>query len=182
MNAVSPPRPAPQIRRRPTVRELPADLLTPVGAFLRLRARGPAFLLESVERGQQVGRYSFLAAGCKAVPLDAAPGADLFAPLREALGEHADVDSSGLPPFVGGAVGYLAYDAVRRFEPTVQLPERRDGFRPGLEGLLGLEFPLVDDGFVSVFAEGQGSLVSELSQVSAHVGFRIRFDRLGTGG
>jgi anthranilate synthase component 1 len=109
------------------VRELPADLLTPVGAFLRLRARGPAFLLESVERGQQVGRYSFLAAGCRPIPLDAAPGSDLFAPLREALGEHVDVDSSGLPPFVGGAVGYLAYDAVRRFEPTVQLPERRDG-------------------------------------------------------
>ncbi len=50
-------------RRRPVVRELPADLLTPVGAYLRLRHLGPGFLLESVEGGQQVGRYSFLAAG-----------------------------------------------------------------------------------------------------------------------
>ena len=48
-----------------TLRTLPADLLTPVGAYLLLReALGtPAFLLESVERGEQVGRYSFLGAG-----------------------------------------------------------------------------------------------------------------------
>ena len=48
-----------------TLRTLPADLLTPVGAYLRLREAlgAPAFLLESVERGEQVGRYSFLGAG-----------------------------------------------------------------------------------------------------------------------
>ena len=46
-------------------RELPADLVTPVGAYLRLREAlgAPAFLLESVERGEQVGRHSFLGAG-----------------------------------------------------------------------------------------------------------------------
>jgi anthranilate synthase component 1 len=108
--------------RRPTVRELPADLLTPVGAFLRLRQRGPAFLLESVERGQQVGRYSFLGAGCRPLSLDAAPDGDLFAPLREALAEHAGADREGLPPFTGGAVGYVAYDAIPCFEPIVALP------------------------------------------------------------
>jgi anthranilate synthase component 1 len=113
--------------RRPTVRELPADLLTPVGAFLRLRHRGPAFLLESVERGQQVGRYSFLGAGCRPMALDASPEGDLFAPLREALAEHAGADREGLPPFTGGAVGYVAYDAIRRFEPTVTLPDRQEG-------------------------------------------------------
>ncbi len=113
--------------RRPTVRELPADLLTPVGAFLRIRHRGPAFLLESVERGQQVGRYSFLGAGCRQLPLDAAPHGDLFAPLRDVLAEHAGADREGLPPFTGGAVGYVAYDAIRRFEPTVRLPDRREG-------------------------------------------------------
>ena len=110
----SPPRPAATVRaRRPTVRELPADLLTPVGAFLRIRHHGPAFLLESVERGQQVGRYSFLGAGCKPLPLDSAPDGDLFAPLRVALSEHAGADREGLPPFTGGAVGYVAYDAIR---------------------------------------------------------------------
>ncbi|RME46548.1 MAG: anthranilate synthase component I, partial [Chloroflexi bacterium] len=46
----------------PVYRELPADLETPVSVFLKLRSNEPAFLLESVERGEQVGRYSFLAA------------------------------------------------------------------------------------------------------------------------
>src|SRR4051795_9371886 len=120
----SPPTP---LRRRPTVRELPADLLTPVGAFLRLRGRGASFLLESVERGQQVGRYSFLGAGCRPIPLDAAPDGDLFGPLRQTLEHHADVDLSGLPAFAGGAVGYVAYDAVRRVEPSVAPPHGREG-------------------------------------------------------
>jgi len=51
------------------VRELPADLLTPVAAYLRLRPLGPGFLLESIERGQQVGRWSFLGAGCGSIGL-----------------------------------------------------------------------------------------------------------------
>ena len=78
-------RPAGTRTRRPTVRELPADLLTPVGAFLRLRHRGPAFLLESVERGQQVGRYSFLGAGCRPLPLDASPKGQLYQLVKEIL-------------------------------------------------------------------------------------------------
>jgi anthranilate synthase component I len=80
------------------------DLLTPLGAYLRLRegARG-AFLLESVERGR-LGRYSFVGAGDRFVSFEEA----------ETLGEPV--------------VGYLGYDAVARFEPTVPLPD--DG--PGL--------------------------------------------------
>ena len=118
------PPPAGSRRARPTVRELPADLLTPVAAFLRVRHRGPGFLLESVERGQQVGRYSFMAAGCEPLELDAASG---FEPLRSALARHGDADLSGLPPFCGGVVGCLAYDAACSFEPTVPLPPARDG-------------------------------------------------------
>lgn len=60
--------------------------------------------------------------------------------------------------------------------------DARDGFHPGLEGLAGLEVPVVDRGFVSLFAEGQGSLLADLPHGSLHAGVRIRFDRLGTGG
>jgi anthranilate synthase component I len=75
------------------------DLLTPLGAYLRLRdgARG-AFLLESVERGR-LGRYSFVGRGSRLVSFDEA----------ETLGEPV--------------VGYLGYDAVARLEPTVPLPD-----------------------------------------------------------
>ena len=94
--------------------ELPADLITPVGAYLRLREAlgGPAFLLESVERGEQVGRYSFLAAGLPAV-----------ATLEEAAAFAASQPGpgAGAPPFAGGAVGFLSYDWVSELEP-VPLP------------------------------------------------------------
>ena len=95
-------------------RTLPADLLTPVGAQLRLReALGtPSFLLESVERGEQVGRYSFLGAGLATV--DSLEEAAAFAAARPS-------PPPGLPPFVGGAVGFIGYDWVSELEP-VELP------------------------------------------------------------
>jgi anthranilate synthase component 1 len=78
--------------------EIATDLLTPLGAYLRLRNRSAgAFLLESVERGR-LGRHSFVGAGARIVGFEEA----------EALNE---------PVF-----GYLGYDAVARFEPTVPLP------------------------------------------------------------
>ena len=120
------PRPKNLPTVRPSVRELPADLLTPVGAYLRLRDLGPGFLLESVEGGQQVGRYSFLSAGCERLDLDLT-GDDPFAPLRAALDENRSLDLTGLPPFASGAVGLLGYDAIPTFEPTVPLPATEDG-------------------------------------------------------
>ncbi|MGW8281840.1 MAG: hypothetical protein ACWGON_00960 [Gemmatimonadota bacterium] len=79
-------------------------------------------------------------------------------------------------------LGAGAHFISARFDDLAAETEERNGFRPGLEGILGLEYPLVDRGFVSVFGEGQGSLVSDLSQLSLQTGVRIRFDRLGTGG
>src|SRR3954468_10725673 len=119
------------LQQRPSIRELPGDLLTPVGAYLRIRDLGPGFLLESIERGQQGGRYSFLGAGCEAIQLDH-DAADPFARLREFLAAHpGGGGAEGLPPFVGGVVGHLAYDAIHRFEPTVPLPAARPDDVPG---------------------------------------------------
>ena len=79
--------------------EISTDLLTPLGAYLRLRGEGRAsFLLESVEQGR-LGRHSFIGSGSRVVSFEEA----------EALGEPV--------------VGYLAYDYVARLEPTVPLPE-----------------------------------------------------------
>jgi len=110
--------------------EIPADLETPVSVFLKLRGRGPAFLLESVEKGEQIGRYSFLGvdpsgvlvAEGGAVILHEAGGErrlateDPLAAAKGILDERRPVAVPGLPHFTGGLVGYLAYDAVRFFE------------------------------------------------------------------
>ncbi|MDX6594378.1 MAG: anthranilate synthase component [Gaiellales bacterium] len=97
------------------IRTLPADLLTPVGAYLLLRKAlgAPAFLLESVERGEQVGRYSFLGAGLRST--DALDEATAFAATQP--GPNGDQ-----PLFLGGAVGHISYDWVAGLEP-VPLPE-----------------------------------------------------------
>jgi len=114
----------------PVVRTLHADLLTPVSAFLAVAGKEPqAFLLESVERGEHVGRYTFL--GARPYMVLTASGdevtiqrgkkkevrrGELLPVVRELLGEHKPAHVPGLPPFASGAVGYMAYDVVRQFE------------------------------------------------------------------
>ena len=94
--------------------ERPADLTTPVavmGALLRLPE--PCFLLESVEGGERVGRWSFLGtAPSAALP---SPGESPFVALKTLPRETLPAGDDD-PPFTGGAVGYLGYDAVRRLE------------------------------------------------------------------
>jgi anthranilate synthase component 1 len=118
----------------PVCRILTADLETPVSAFLRAAwPERECFLLESVENGEQVGRYTFI--GLKPFKRIVARGReititegrkvvqiedDIFAVLRRALSGHKPARLPGLPPFTAGAVGYFAYDAVRQIE---RLPE-----------------------------------------------------------
>ena len=114
----------------PVVKSVSADLLTPVSAFLSVAAAEPySFLLESVEGGEKVGRYTFLgvrpymrlsASGDKVVlergrkRENRAGGA--IAVLRDVLREYVPASIPGLPPFTAGAVGYFAYDTVRNLE------------------------------------------------------------------
>ena len=118
----------------PVCRILSADLETPVSAFLRAAwLERECFMLESVENGEQVGRYTFIGLqpfkrivargheititeGKKVVQTDG----DIFAVLRRALSGHKPARLKGLPPFTAGAVGFFSYDAVRQIE---RLPE-----------------------------------------------------------
>ncbi len=126
----------------------PADLETPIGAFLRLDDGGPAYLLESVEGGERLGRYSFLGVGPRRLlevrdglariqtrpvtvpvyapdlPIETIAAADPLAAIRAFVPRRRVQPTEGMPRFTGGAVGALAYDAVSAFEPTVPLPER----------------------------------------------------------
>ena len=106
----------------PIYREVLADLETPVSAFLKVRRGDYSFLLESVEGGERPARYSFIGTEpyrVLRVPPDS--DSDPLALIEEELGRYRLVANADLPPFHGGAVGYLAYDAVRHFE-TLPVP------------------------------------------------------------
>jgi anthranilate synthase component 1 len=109
----------------PIFREVPADLETPVSAFLKVARGKYSFLLESVEGGERFARYSFLGTEPYRVLRNGShaerneePG-DPLALIEEELSRFRVAPVKGLPRFHGGAVGYLGYETVRHFEPRV---------------------------------------------------------------
>src|ERR1700736_5674179 len=114
----------------PVYRTVTADLETPVSAFLRIASEEPeAFLLESVEGGEHVGRYTFIgiqpykkivSRGTHITVQDGkkrrAFTGDIFEEWKQALSGHNPARLPGLPPFTAGAVGFFSYDVVRQIE------------------------------------------------------------------
>src|SRR5713101_7194656 len=114
----------------PVVKSISADLLTPVSAFLAVADGEPdAFLLESAEGGEKIGRYTFLGVRPFLPPESRAaestierrskverPTGNVFAGINERVQQHRPAAMEGLPPCTAGAVGYCAYDIVRRLE------------------------------------------------------------------
>jgi len=130
----------------PVCYEVLADMETPVSAYRKI-AYGAgdqplpySFLLESVEGGENIARYSFLAADPFAVFIhrdgqgelqvkgrdpEQINGKDVFAEIHQVLERYKPVEIPGLPPFVGGAVGYASYDVISEVETTVPQPEMK---------------------------------------------------------
>jgi anthranilate synthase component 1 len=120
----------------PVYTDLMADFETPVSAYAKLRQAGPSYLLESVEGGENLSRYSFI--GCRprkvfvcgpetteirrpGVPTERVPTpADPLALIEEEMRQYSPVTVPGLPRFTGGAVGFVAYEYVTRIEPSVK--------------------------------------------------------------
>jgi anthranilate synthase component 1 len=109
----------------PLYRDINADLETPVSAYLKVARPPYSFLLESVEGGERLARYSFIGTEPLKV-VKTGPGypggaVDPLGPVQQELSRFHLVPVAGLPRFHGGAVGYLADVAVRYFEPRVPL-------------------------------------------------------------
>lgn len=138
--------PAEQIHYTAIVRELPADLETPVSVYLKVRGHGPSFMLESVTGGEQLARYSFIGvlpgesyvlrqgevqihhhrragdAQIERVTVDGDPLAFVQAKMQ-----RYSIDSAAhLPRFAGGVVGYVGYEMIRFFEPSLALEAHAD--------------------------------------------------------
>jgi len=121
----------------PVYADLMADFETPVSAYAKLRAHGPAYLLESVEGGERLSRYSFI--GCRPrktfscgprtteirepgrPPRTVPTPDDPLELIAAELSQFRPVRLPGLPRFTGGAVGFLSYEYVTRIEPTVPM-------------------------------------------------------------
>ena len=139
----------------PVWAEMTADYETPLSAFTKISDGKQGFLLESAESTDHGGRYSFVGSGPRAV-IEArglkvkitegddvrefeSEAADPLSDLEAFMAKHKPVvDEGELPVFYGGAVGYLAYDAVRYFEPSVPAPP------PDVLGLPDMVFMVTD--------------------------------------
>src|SRR5581483_12394620 len=125
----------------PVYTELVADAETPVSAFSKIDNGGYSFLLESAEHIDHGGRYAFVGSnprivfksrGRKVTVIDRGQarefetGGDPLAELQKLMAQYIPVPASHMPRFAGGAVGYLGYDMVRFFEPTIGEPPRDD--------------------------------------------------------
>ncbi len=118
--------------------EVAADLETPVSAYSKIAGgssgrKGMSFLLESVEGGENVARYSILGSNPKSVFIqdngkavlktgskkETVEGADVFARLANVIGKYKPVEVPGMPPSLGGAIGYASYEVISEIEPTV---------------------------------------------------------------
>ena len=128
---------APATTTQTILREISADLETPISVYMKLRGDGASFLLESVEGGERIARYSFIGIKPRAqyvirgneieivesdssrvVTFDEHVDPTYF--LQEEMGRYRFNPQAGVPRFIGGLVGYLGYESVRFFEPTLK--------------------------------------------------------------
>ena len=131
----------------PLFTEIPGDLDTPLSAFLKIDDSRNSFLLESVEGGERWARYSLLGSdprivirwnGDTAEVLEGSQSrtvtsvSDPTRLLKEIMGRYRPATIPGLPKFFGGAVGFLSYDVVRKFERLPNLKKPGPGFHEAI--------------------------------------------------
>jgi anthranilate synthase component 1 len=136
----------------PVWREVLADLETPVSAFAKLVGDGEGFLLESVERAERWGRFSFIGRNPQrtlvvrgrdvtwlgGAPVPGVPGdAGALGALEALLARYRAPELTQLPPFHGGIVGWLGYDTVREIESLPNVPRDDQGHADAVLSLAG---------------------------------------------
>ena len=122
----------------PVYLDLTADCETPLGAYSKIRREGPAFLFESIVGGELISRFSFLGADPRKVfrvyetqtTIQHKDGttetvdtpADPLKLIEAEMAQYQPVEMTGMPPFSGGAVGFVGHEFIHSIEPTVEKP------------------------------------------------------------
>ncbi|HCR71469.1 MAG TPA: anthranilate synthase component I [Anaerolineae bacterium] len=129
------------------IREISADLETPISVYMKLRGQSPSFLLESVEGGERIARYSFIGIKPKAQYIIRDNEIEIIKDdesqiinyegdpsffLQEEMNKFNFKSQTGVPRFIGGLVGYLGYESVRFFEPTLNQKMKRGSLPDGI--------------------------------------------------
>ena len=185
--------------------EIVADGDTPVSAFAKLCGEAPSFLLESAEQSDQVGRYSFLGSGARAtftargktITIAEGEASRTFESERDPLDElekwmarfRTEPDPS-LPPFHGGAVGYLGYDCVRWFEQTIPAPPKDELGIPDMFFLVTdsviifdhrrRRMKIVSNAFIEDGESAYGSAVARIQSILDALRRPLAFDAIFT--
>src|SRR6266498_1317040 len=131
------------------IREISADLETPISVYMKLRGQGASFLLESVEGGERIARYSFIGIKPKAQYVIRGNEIEIIASetsrvvtfdehvdptyfLQEEMHRFKFAPQTSVPRFIGGLVGYLGYESVRHFEPTLKSQMKQAAIPDGI--------------------------------------------------
>ncbi|MCC7118926.1 MAG: anthranilate synthase component I, partial [Anaerolineales bacterium] len=129
------------------IREISADLETPISVYMKLRGHVPSFLLESVEGGERIARYSFIGIKPKAQYIIRDNQIEVIENNESRIVNHEGDPTHFLqqemkrfqferqtntPRFIGGLVGYLGYESVRFFEPTLRSKMKRGKLPDGI--------------------------------------------------
>jgi anthranilate synthase component 1 len=131
----------------PLIVDLVADVETPVSAFAKIDNGGPCFLFESAEKSEESGRFSFI--GFDPLFIFKTTGAekDPLGELQTAMSRFQFVAPSNVPHLLAGAVGYIGYDVVRFFEPTVPIHSRDDLQLPDMMFMIARTLVVFDHRF-----------------------------------
>ncbi len=129
------------------IREISADLETPISVYMKLRGETPSFLLESVEGGERIARYSFIGVQPKAQYIIRGNEIEIKQNYQSPITTYSDDPTSflqqeisrfnfkpqpGAPRFIGGLVGFLGFETVRFFEPGLRSRMKRAAIPDGI--------------------------------------------------
>ena len=125
----------------PVYLDLTADCETPLGAYSKIRENGPSFLFESIVGGERISRFSFLGSQPnKVFRIDAdrvivehkngeveefPTPEDPLRVIEDEMEKYQPIETPGMPPFTGGAVGYVGHEYVHYVEPSIPKPKDR---------------------------------------------------------